>query len=106
MNKLLNSTKWIYVHGEDDRLSAAVLVVLQRGLLGTPAIKEWLDSLTSPDSDSWKGAWTNKESTRAFFNVRNFLRSLYLQVRTEDELPLQDELENIILEAVQNLRPY
>jgi len=106
MDKLLNSTKWIYVHGEDDRLSAAVLVVLQRGLLGAPAIKEWLDSLTSPDSDSWKGAWTNEESTRAFFNVRNFLRSLYLQVRTEDEFPLQDELENIILEAVQTLRPY
>ena len=104
--KLTDSTKWVYVHGEDDRLSAAVLVIFQRGLLNPPTIKEWLDSLINPKSGSWKGAWTKEESTRAFFNVRNFLRSLYLQITTEKDIPNQNELEKIILEAVQILRPY
>lgn len=104
--KLTNASKWVYVHGEDDRLSAAVLAIFQRGLLGPPAISEWLDSLTNPKSVSWNGAWTQEESTRAFFNVRNFLRSLYLQIVTEDELPRKKEIEQILLDAIQNLRPY
>ena len=104
--KLIDAKNWVYVHGEDDRLSAAVLIVLRRGLLDLPVIKEWLDSLTNPKNGSWKGAWTREESTRAFFNVRNFLRSLYLQVTTENDLPNQDESEKIILEAIQSLRPY
>ena len=105
-DKLITATNWVYVHGEDDRLSAAVLAVFQHGLLDPPAISVWLDSLTNPKGGSWKGAWTREESTRAFFNVRNFLRSLYLQVKTEDNLPLQEELETMILDTVQNLRPY
>ena len=104
--KLIQSTAWVYVHGEDDRLSAAVLVIFQRGLLDPPVIQEWLESLINPKSGTWKGAWTKEESTHAFFNVRNFLRSLYLQVTTENNLPNQDELEKIILEAIQSLRPY
>lgn len=104
--KLIQSTAWVYVHGEDDRLSAAVLVIFQRGLLDPPVIQEWLESLINPKSGTWKGAWTKEDSTHAFFNVRNFLRSLYLQVTTENNLPNQDELEKIILEAIQSLRPY
>lgn len=104
--KLIRSTAWVYVHGEDDRLSAAVLTIFQRGLLDPLAIKKWLDSLTDPKNGSWKGAWTKENSTRAFFNTRNFLRSLYLQVTTEDEIPQQEELEQMLLEAIQNLRPY
>lgn len=105
-HKLVNATNWVYVHGEDDRLSAAVLTIFKRGLLELSAIEEWLDSLINPESGSWKGAWTKEESTRAFFNLRNFLRSLYLQVTTENEIPQQDKLEKILLEAIQNLKPY
>jgi len=104
--KLIGTTNWVYVHGEDDRLSAAVLAIFQRALLDPHTIKEWLDSLINPGGGSWKGAWTKEESTRAFFNVRNFFRSLYLKVTTEDNLSKQDELEKIILEAIHNLRPY
>lgn len=104
--KIAGTTNWVYVHGEDDRLSTAVLTVFQRGLLDPLAIKEWLDTLTNPIGGSWKGAWTNDESTLAFFNVRNFLRSLYLQVKTEDNIPKQEELEQMLLEAIQNMRPF
>ena len=101
--KLINSSDWVYVHGEDDRLSAAGLSILQRDMLPKTAIKEWAKSFTSRN---WKGAWTKEESTRAFFNVRNFLRSLYLQVTTEEGLSNQDELEKILLKTIQELRPY
>lgn len=106
VRKLTQSTNWVYIHGEDDRLTAAVLTIFQRGLLDLSTTKAWLDSLINPQNGSWKGAWTNEESTRAYFNVRNFLRSLYLQVVTEDEIQHKDELEELLLEAIQNLRPY
>jgi len=83
--KLTHTTTWVYVHGEDDRLSAAALVIFQRGLLRIEDIQEWLSSFT----ENWKGAWADEERTSAFFNVRNFLRSLYLQVTTEEELDSQ-----------------
>ena len=105
-DKLKTTFNWVYVHGEDDRLSAVVLAVFQRDLLEPPAIKEWLDSLANPKSGSWKGAWKKDESTLAFFNLRNFLRSLYLQVNIEENLPQQEELEQMLLEAIQTLRPY
>lgn len=101
--KLVAASDWVYVHGEDDRLSAAVLSILQREMLPIGAVKEWAESFVAPN---WRGAWTKEEPTRAFFNVRNFLRSLYLQVNTEEELPHQADTEKLILNAVQSLRPY
>jgi hypothetical protein len=101
--KLTASSDWVYIHGEDDRLSAAVLSILRRDMLPINSIKEWAKSFSGP---KWNGAWTNVESTRAFFNVRNFLRSLYLQLATEDEFPRKEEKEQIVLDAIQNLRPF
>lgn len=104
--KLTGSTDWVYLHGEDDRLSRAVLEILRRGTLSVTYLKKWLNSFLKPGGGSWKGAWKRDESARAYFNVRNFLRTLYLQVRMEEELPLQAELEKMILETVQRLRPH
>jgi hypothetical protein len=104
--KLLQSTDWVYLHGEDDRLSRAVLEIFHRDTLPAAFMKKWLGSFLNPGADSWKGAWLEEESAHAFFNVRNFLRSLYLQVVTEDELPLQKELEKLVLGTIQKLRPY
>jgi hypothetical protein len=104
--KLIQSTDWVYLHGEDDRLSQAVLEILRRGTLSATLIKKWLHSILEPGDVPWKGAWTKEESTRAFFNARNFMRSLHLKVASEAELPAQQELEKILLEAVQNMRPY
>jgi hypothetical protein len=104
--KLVLSSDWVYQHGEDDRLSRAVLEILRRDTLTTAFIKKWLSSLLTPDRSARKDTWTKDESLRAFFNVRNFLRSLYLQVATEDELPLQELHERMFLEGVQKVRPY
>jgi len=104
--KLTNTTRWVYVHGEEDRLSEAVLAIFQRGLLDPPVIQVWLDSLTNPQNNSWKGAWINKETTCVFGNVRNFLRSLFLQITADEKLPNQNKLKKITLEAIQTLHPY
>ena len=104
--KLVGSTDWVYIHGEDDRLSRAALEILRRDTLSSAFIKKWLKSFLKPDSGSWNGAWTNEETARAYFNVRNFLRSLYLQVTTEEELPQKEELEAMVLESIQTLRPF
>ena len=104
--KLIQSTTWVYAYGEDDRLSRAALEVMRRGTLPVTFIRQWLDSFIKPNNGTWKGAWTKEKTTRAFFNVRNFVRSLYLQVSTEDGFPLQEELEQMLLETIQNLRPY
>jgi len=104
--KLTQSTEWVYVHGEEDRLSRAVLEVLRRDSLSAIFLNKWLKSFLKPDDGTWKGAWTKDGATRAFFNVRNFLRSLYLQVTTEEDFPKQDELGETILNAIQELRPY
>ncbi len=101
--KLINASDWVYVHGEDDRLSAAVLAILQRDMLPASTIKKWTKSFTF---QNWKGAWTKEEFTRAFFNVRNLLRSLYLQVTTEEDLPKQNELEKMLINTLRELRPY
>ena len=100
--KLTSSTNWVYVHGEDDRLSRAVLTIFRRGLVSFFDVQEWLASFTG----NWKGAWIDKGRTRAFSNLRNFIRSLYLQVATEEDLPDQDELEKMVLNAIQKMKPY
>lgn len=104
--KLLHSTDWIYMYGEDDRLSRAVLEILRRDTLSMAFVKKWLVFFLQPYEGNRTEAWTKEESWYAFFNVRNFLRSLYLQVITEDELPGQELHERMILETVQKLRPY
>jgi hypothetical protein len=75
---LIQSTAWVYVYGEDDRLSRAVLEVLRRGTLSVAFVRRWLDSFIEPNGKPWEGAWMKDKSAHAFFNVRNFLRSLYL----------------------------
>jgi hypothetical protein len=101
--KLIASSDWVYIHGEDDRLAAAAIAVFKRDMLPISAIKEWLKSFTDPN---WKGAWTNEERSHAFFNLRNFLRSLHLQVTIEENLPGQQELAKMIQKYLCKLRPY
>lgn len=104
--KLVLSSDWVYHYGEDDRLSRAAVEILRRETLSTAFIKKWLESMRNQNENERKLEWTKEDSLRAFFNVRNFLRSLYLQIITEDELPLQELLERMVLESIQKLRSY
>ena len=100
--KLKSISDWIFVHGEEDRLSAAAIAIFQRSLLQTDTILEWLSSI----KDNWMGAWMDEKRTVAFFNLRNFTRSLYLHLTTIEALEHKKELEKMVFETVQGLRPW
>lgn len=102
--RLVNSSNWIYVHGEDDRLVRAVVTVFERDLLDAAALKDWLAALTRPGEEGWRGAWLSEGRQAAFFNTRNFLRALTLRVIATQSLPHKQELETILLEANANMR--
>jgi hypothetical protein len=104
-NKLINSTDWVYIHGEDDRLSNAVTAILQRNMVTVEFLAEWLKSFIEPET-SWKGAYTEEGQARAFHNGRNFLRSVLVIVLSENNLEEKEPLKNLIAEAVNTLAPY
>ena len=101
--KIIHSTNYIYIHGEDERLAGAVMEVLRRGMISVEKVEAWAKSFTDND---WKGAYTDIERNRAFQNTRNLLRSIYLELKKEQEMPKQDELEKIFLEVLKDLKPY
>ena len=104
-NKLVHSTNWVYIHGEDDRLANAVMAILQRNLASIDFLGTWLKSFTEPEK-SWNGAYMDDGQAKAFHNSRNFLGSLSQTIRTADELPEKETITQLVYEALDNLKPY
>lgn len=104
-NKLIHSSHWIYVHGEDDRLANAIEAILHRDLLTIDFMNMWLKSIIEPET-SWKGAFTDEGQAKALHNVRNFLRSLSEAIRKSEDVPKKDDFQNAVFEALDNLKPY
>jgi len=104
-DKIVKSTNWIYIHGEDERLSNAVAAILQRDLVSTDFLNNWLKAINEPEK-SWKGAYMDESQARAFHNTRNFLRSTLIAVRSSEELNKKNELEGIVFDSLVNLKPY
>jgi hypothetical protein len=78
--KLATPTEQVYLYGEDQRLSYAVVTALLRDLLDLPTLNAWLDELVHPASRDWKAAFTSLDTTNAYHNTTTFLRSLYFQL--------------------------
>jgi len=99
--KIFNATDHIYVHGEDERLAGAVTEVLRRDLLPVEEVRRWAISFIE---QPWRGAYVDEKKNRAFQNSRNLLRSIYLNLKNdEDEMPKCEEYEMIFLEVIKNL---
>lgn len=103
--KLIHSTNWICIHGEDERLASAVMAILARDLVSEDFLEEWLKSFTEPEK-SWNGAYMDEGQAKAFHNVRNFLRSLDIAVRINEELPKKEQIESAVFQSIKTLRPY
>ncbi len=102
--KIIYSTNYIYIHGEDERLASAVIEVLRRDLMPLEKVEAWAKSFIEHD---WKGAYTDEERNRAFLNTRNTLRSIYLELKkNEEEMFKQNEYEQIFLASVKDLKPF
>ena len=104
-NKLVHSTNWVYIHGEDERLANAVAAILQRDLDSIEFLQSWLNSLIESEKP-WKGAYMDEGQAKAFHNVRNFLRSVSESIRSSEDLPRRKEVEASVLEALDDLKPY
>src|SRR5258706_624267 len=104
-NKLVHSMNWVYIHGEDDRLANAVMMIFQRNLVTIEFLKSWLKSFTEPEKP-WSGAYTDEGQTKAFHNSRDFLRSLSWTIRTAGEILEKETLAKLVYEALDNLKPY
>jgi hypothetical protein len=103
--KLVRSTDWIYIHGEDERLANAVMAILARDLVSEDFLKEWLKSFMEPEK-SWHGAYMDVGQAKAFHNVRNFLRSLSEGVRNAVDLPHKEQTQAIVFDVLDHLKPY
>lgn len=102
--KIIGSTDFLYIHGEDERLARAVMEVLRRNLLPLEEVESWAKSFVN---QNWKGAYTDEERSRAYQNTHNLLKSIYLELKKDEaELPKRTELENIFLEAIKTLKTY
>ncbi|MBK7453251.1 MAG: DUF2785 domain-containing protein [Anaerolineales bacterium] len=102
--KIIHSTNYIYIHGEDERLASAVNQILRRDQILVENIKAWAGSFTKHD---WADAYTDEYHNRAFQNTRNLLRSIYLELKQSKEGgSKQVEFESIFLEAIENLKPF
>lgn len=104
-NKLVHSKNWVYTHGEDERLANAVIAILGRNLVSDEFLQDWLKSFMEPDK-SWKGAYLDEGQTKAFHNVRNFLRSVLVVIHSTDALSQKTKLEAMLFDANIALKPY
>jgi hypothetical protein len=105
-DKVTAPTDRIHAHGEDDRLVRVVIAANQRQLLDEFFMKQWLGSFTSPKKHKWSGSFKDPAMHYAYFNTRNLLRSLHLQVAQNEKLFNRDYLANEIMLTIQGLRQF
>lgn len=92
--KLTGPTDWVYIYNEEDRLVQVVLGAVQRNLLDEFFYKEWLKSFifSGGVKRPWKRSFEQQEMHNAYFNTRNFLRSMYLRIQQAEKLLNRDFL--------------
>lgn len=106
VDKLATTTAYMYVHGEDDRLTEVVLAALKRELIAIQTWKAWLDRFEMEVIEKNKAKGFDLGVYGAKRNTKNFLRSVYLQLMmAEEPLPLAEELKPMLLEILGNF-PY
>jgi len=104
-NKLVQSTNWVYIHGEDERLANAVIAILEKNLIQDKFLEEWFKTLIEPKG-SWKGAYLDEGKAKAYHNVRNFVRSVQNGIRRSGDLSQRENLQNMVNSGLDELKPH
>ena len=104
-NKILQPNGYVYIHREDERLSNAVIQILQRELLSYEEVEEWANNFLQADTFTYEGTF-KEEVSRLYQNTRNLLRSVHLQVLTHEELPQKEKLQMLFLKTLQSLQEF
>jgi len=87
-DKVRKRAAHVYLYQEDERLAYAVRKALKRNLLEMPFLHTWLERLTELEElPGWLAAFQDTITTATYANIRNFARSLYFQLKFDQEPP-------------------
>ncbi len=98
IQRTVNISDYVYSHGEDERMVTPVLAIIQRQLLPSRVLSQWISSFETPIKKT--KAMPDGISLRA--NIKNFLQSLYFRLKwneLSEELlpPIEKTLSEISL---------
>jgi hypothetical protein len=88
--KITMQTSNIYQHDEDERLAQVVMTVLDFSMATSAELDEWLKHF-----QKWKVAHTSDDAEynlsyhATYQNIKNFLRSLYIQMQLVSSVPME-----------------
>ncbi|GHO57388.1 DUF2785 domain-containing protein [Ktedonobacter robiniae] len=104
-DKVRKRVAHVYLYGEDDRLAYAVRKALKRDLLEMPFLTAWLERLTASEGlSNWFQASFKETDVSASNNIREFVRSLYFQLKFAPEPPtITPELFPVLEETLRTL---
>jgi len=87
-----------YSFNESDRLARVVTTLIQRELVDTDRIVQWIKSFESPGSmEKWSGAFMSPQGMAELHNTKLFLRALADQLDGADiDAAITDSLEDLV----------
>ena len=106
-DKVRKRVAHVYLYREDERLVYTVRKALKRDLLDMSFLAAWLERLTALEGlPGWFQASFKEEDASASTNIRDFLRSLYFQLKFAPEPPtIAPMLYPALEEALRTLGP-
>lgn len=84
ISRKITESSDVYIHDEDQRIAHAVVTILRRNLLEQKDITLWIDSLHQETKAVNRSLL---DTSHRDLNVRLFLQTLYLAIRTEEDEP-------------------
>lgn len=91
ITNVASTERSVYTHGEDERLSFAVVSIFKRSELTSEEKVTWLQSFTSEVQKA--GPMPDPEGYQKFINIKHFLRTLYFELLHSDLAEKQHYLE-------------
>ena len=93
ITRVASTEKSVYTHGEDERLSFAVVTILKCNKLTTMEEMAWLESFRSQVQQA--GPMPDPEGYQKFINIKHFLRTLYFCIVHSDLVDKVDKEERL-----------
>ncbi len=101
-DKLTTDTTHLYVHDEDDRLAQATMAVLRRDVITVIELSAWLKRFQDWKTIQPAYADFNPAYHATYQNIKNYLRSLYCQIRSATHVPMEAiDFQPELLRAIQ-----
>jgi hypothetical protein len=101
--KVIMQTDYTYHHDEDERLAQVVMAVLDLSLLTVYELEDWLKHFSNWNTSHNLNHNYNPVSHATYQNIKNFLRSLYLQMQMADSIPIDAaDFEPNLLNTIRN----